>query len=95
MEQPGILGTAIKITAILDINTATSATITIEDPSRVDKVTSADMTKEANKVYSYVYQSTEGDQEGRYVATIYIVYGGYTVIKESSFEMINAFDTTD
>lgn len=83
-------GTAIKITVILTIPTATSAKITIDDPSETVKVNDADMTKEADKVYTYVWQSTKDtDQDGDYVVTISISSGGYTSISQDKFTLVD------
>ena len=84
------LGTAIKITTILNIDTATTATITIKDSSDSSKVTSTTMTKDQNKVYYYIWQSTNTatDNEGTYTAEITVTYGGYTAYTEKNFEMI-------
>lgn len=82
------LGTAVKITALISIDTADSATITIDDASETEKVSSANMTKEMNKVYSYTYQSSVNDDEGDYVATITIVSGIYTSVQQAKFTMI-------
>lgn len=83
-----IRGTAIKITATLDIATATSATITIDDPSNTEKVSNANMTKDADKIYSYVYQTTTSLNSGIYVVTIKITQGDYVSIQQSKFELL-------
>lgn len=83
-----VLGTSVKITSIINVNTATTAKITIDDPSEIVKVNAIDMTKDADKVYSYVYQSASTDEEGDYIATITITYGGYTAVVQKSFTMI-------
>ena len=90
-----ILGTALKLTIALDIDTATTAQIQIEDPSRVNKLDYTDMTKEADGIYSYVWQSDEDDNNGTWVATFKIVYGGYTSIYEKRIEMVDSYDPTD
>lgn len=81
------LGTAVKITVLLNIETPTSAQITIEDPSGLEKVSRANMTKEADKVYSYIYQSDDDDNEGTYVAVIEISYGSYTSMSKATFDL--------
>jgi len=86
-----LLGTAVKITTILDTDTAT-CTITIEDPSDSEKVTNASMTKADNKVYYYIWQSSSNYNEGIYTCRITAVSGDYTSIKEEEIEMIDQSD---
>lgn len=81
------LGTAIKIIAIINIDTATTATIKIVDPSSTTKINDVAMTKESNQVYSYVYQSNENDEEGKYIVTIKVTSSGYTSVRQHYFEM--------
>lgn len=90
-----ILGTAIKFTISLDIDTATTAQIQIEDPSRTNKLDYTNMTKDADGIYSYVWQSDEDDDCGTWVATFKIVYGGYTSIYEETVIMVSPFDDSD
>lgn len=87
-----ILGSSVKINVILNINTPTSIQIKIEDPTKVNKVSSANMTKEADSVYSYVYQSDIDDQSGSYVATVKVISSGYTVLKELVFDLYDPYD---
>lgn len=82
------LGTAVHITQTLSIATATTATITIVDPSNVTKVSSVSMTKDADYVYSYIYQSTSTDTAGEYIVTFTITYGGYTSIFQDKFKLV-------
>jgi len=82
------LGTAVKITALLNIATATSITITIDDPSESVKVNAASMTKEADGVYTYIYQSASTDDDGDYVMTITTVYNNYTGVIQDSFTLL-------
>ena len=85
------LGTAIKITTILNIDIATSASIVIKDGGDGTKVSSTAMEKEQNKVYFYIWQSTNNatDNAGTYTAEISVVYDGYTSYTEKQFEMID------
>lgn len=86
-----VLGEAVKFTVILNIATAT-CTITIEDPSLVDEVTNASMTKEADCIYSYTWQSVDDSYEGDYKVTVKAVSGNYTSIKVDKFELIDIDD---
>ena len=85
------LGTAIKISTILNIDTADTVTITIKDASNTAKISSTSMSKEQNKVYYYVFQTTNTSSwnEGVYTAEITVTYGGYTSYTEKGFEMID------
>jgi len=83
------LGTAVKITTILSVDNPDSVKITIEDPSDIEKVSSASMTKEADGIYYYIWQSDEdNDDEGQYEATIKATKGSYTALSKIVFEMI-------
>ena len=82
------LGTAVKITVMLNIATASTATITIDNPSETVMIDSAAMTKAADGVYTYIYQSTSTDEEGTYIATISASYGGYTAVVQDSFILV-------
>lgn len=82
------IGTAVKFTVVINVDTATSAKITIENPSGSEIIDSVDMTSEADRVYSYVWQSSESNTthtEGTYTITIDIGYGGYTTRQQSAF----------
>ena len=81
-------GTAIKITTVLNIDTPESAKITIKDSSDAVKIDSADMTRAADKVYYYIYQSDRANDHGRFKITIRVVYGGYTGLVEDYFDLV-------
>ncbi len=83
-----LLGTSVKITALLNVDTVTSATVTIKDSANVEKVTDASMTNTANKVYTYIWQSLETYVEGDYIVTISITQGAYTTVKQSRFTLV-------
>ena len=83
-----ILGTAIKITSILNIATATTAKVTIEDPSGNATIDEVNMTKDADNVYSYIYQSDEDGDNGLYMVRVEVTYGGYTSVIEDEFELV-------
>jgi len=83
------LGSCIRISVVLnvDLESGDTAKITIEDPSDIEKVTQATMTEEAPKVYSYVYQSDEDDNDGIYTVTVEITKGDYTAVEQWTFEL--------
>lgn len=84
----GILGSIVKIFIILNIDTTTSAKITIDSPSEIEKVTSVNMTKDADRVYSYVYQSDADDEYGDYVLTATFVDGTSTLVVQDKFQLL-------
>ena len=88
-----LLGTAIKIIALLNVATPTTATITIEDQGSTEKITDATMTKDADAVYSYIWQSASTDNSGTYVIRLTIVNGGYTAVKEYQIELRKQSDS--
>ena len=83
-----VIGSAVKITTVLNIETAVVAIVTIYDPNGSVKIDSADMTKDANNVYSYVYQSDEDDTAGEYVAKIEVTSSGYVSVVEEKFTLL-------
>ena len=90
MAKDYILGTAIKINCVLNTEPAgTAVTISIYDPSRVKIIDSATMTKETDRVFSYVYQSTTTKTYGEYIYMITITANGYSVVEEGKMNFIN------
>lgn len=87
-----ILGTAIKISVLINVATATTALITIEDPSDIDEVTDGTMTKDGDGVYSYTWQSATTDDDGKYKVTVKITSGGYTSVKVAYFVTVDPDD---
>lgn len=83
LNDPYVLGTAVVITFILDdTDTLDTCKITIWDSCDSKQVNSANMTKSANKVYTYTYQSDEDDEEGKYTVQIDATSGSYTTREE-------------
>ena len=83
------LGTNINIGAILDdIPSATTATITIDDPGEVAKVEDVSMTQTEDYVYEYTLQSVSTWNDGTYIATITITNGDYTYVHQIKFELL-------
>jgi len=83
-KEEYVLGTAIKITTILN-RTATSVTIAIRTPSGVLAVNEASMSSETDEVYSYIYQSSNSNPEGEYIARITATDGSYNGVEEVTF----------
>jgi len=84
-----VLGTAIKITSVLSISYADSAKITIVDPYETVKVNAADMTHDADGVYSYIYQSASTDEEGDYIVTLSVSDGTYTAVVQEFVTLVD------
>ncbi len=90
MSRKFIMGTAVKITAILDTESPDSVQITVEDESQAKLVTKADMTQENTTVWSYVFQSQDsGRSPGTYRAIIFAKKGAYTSVTKQEFDMID------
>jgi len=85
--QKFYLGTAVKITTILSVATA-DVTIKVVDPVNTVKVNNAVVSKEADKVYAYTYQSASTDQDGDYIITISATTGGYTTVTQDKFTLV-------
>jgi hypothetical protein len=79
------LGTAVKIQTVLSLNNPDIVTIEIEDPSEKVKLDYVNMTKIADNVYQYIYQSSTNDYDGEYKITIKAKYGDYTSIDQNYF----------
>ena len=85
-----VMGTAIKITAVLDTISPDSVQITVEDSGRSKLVTLDDMTQEDTKVWTYIFQSHDsGRTPGTYRAIIKVVKSGKTSLTYQSFDMID------
>lgn len=85
-----LLGSVMTITAILDIELESAATvkITIEDPTETVKVTNVNMTELNDHVYQYLYQSASTDDDGIYLSTITVTTGGKTIVRQDVFEIL-------
>lgn len=79
------LGTAVKIQTLLSQINPDIVTIEIEDPSEKVKIDYVAMSKVADNVYQYIYQSSTSDDDGEYKITIKAVYGSYTSIEQNWF----------
>jgi hypothetical protein len=83
------LGTALKVVAILDISTADSVKISIYDYARIELVNAVSMTKDANRVYSYTYQSNEDGSEGTYSIIVEALSGSNTSVEKVYVDFID------
>lgn len=81
-------GTAIKITSVLNIDTPTSALVSVRNPSTLPVVASEQMNKDDNGVYSYILQSYESWCEGDYTVTIKVMSGIYTSVTQAKFTIV-------
>ena len=79
-----ILGTAVKISSETNIQ-GDSATIDIYDPEETKLVDGASMTDAGNRVYEYIFQSTDAMESGEFCAIISVVKGSYTAMSNIKF----------
>lgn len=86
--QKFLLGTAVKITVIIDIDTADSALITIDNPEKSEVVSNVSMASVTEKVYTYTYQSSSTGKCGDYIVTIKITQGPYTSVSQRTFTLV-------
>lgn len=82
-------GTSIKITSVLNISTPTTARITVIDPSSISVITTRDMTKEADGIYTYILQTASTWTSGDYIVTIDITYAGYQAVTQQKFTLLD------
>jgi len=92
IEGSNILGTTMRVTIVVSVDTLTTATITIEDSSNIEKVTNATMTRETTGIYTYSYSSDIDDLDGTYIARVTLVSGTDTTIEELAFNMVDQSD---
>jgi len=87
------LGSVIKITVVFDV-APDSVNITIEDSGGTDQVDQVAMTVDDNssKVYTYTYQSSETDLEGKYEVFIRGVSGSNTSLAYTTFNLTDRED---
>ena len=83
------LGTAVRITTVLSLNSPTSVTIKIKDPGNSVVVNSVAMTADTTSVYSYIYQSSTTGTTGEYIVIIDAVYGSYNSRAVSNFTLVD------
>jgi len=86
-KQTFSLGTAVKITSIINVSGCSSVKLTLYDPGLTKKVEEADMTADTTTAYSYVYQSAITDLPGDYIAHVDATYGAYVGRKEVVFAL--------
>ena len=85
-ETKFLVGSAIKISAVISIDSAT-CTCTVKNESGQAKVTDASMTKIADKVYEYIFQSATTDDFGDYTAVVKIVSASGTSYEKIEFTL--------
>lgn len=84
------LGSAVAIIVFINVGSADSAKITIEDPFDGKIVNDVDMTKISNGIYCFTFQSTHFDNGGLvglYEATVKLVLGTFTASSSTVFEL--------
>lgn len=88
VPKTAVLGDAIRITALVTLATADTATITIDDPAETVKVDAVTMTKTADGVYTYILQSVKGWDCGAFTTTIKIGDGTNTATRQDSIQLL-------
>jgi len=88
MIQTYVLGTAVKLTAILeeDLPSGGVVTASIYDSQETLSVTDAATTEVADNVYEYIYQSTDNDIAGCYRVVFKVTVGDYTSMSTQTFK---------
>ena len=81
-----ILGAAVKISTTT-VAAATSATITINKPSGAQALSATSMTDDSGGLFSYVYQTTAGDDHGTYYADVKAALGAYFDVERIRFQL--------
>jgi len=79
MVETYVLGTAVRLTAILedDLLSGGAVTVTIYDSAETKVVDEASATEVAGNVFEYIYQSTDNDIDGCYRVIFSVTVGGY------------------
>ena len=86
--QTYVLGTAVKLTAILDeaLPSGGIVTASIYDSQDTLGVTDAAATEVTDNVFEYIYQSTDNDIGGNYRVVFKVVVGEYTSKSTQTFK---------
>ena len=82
-----VLGTSVKVLDFISVATVTSATATFKNPSGTVFLV-GNMTKDADGVYCYVWESAVTDPVGAYEVIIEIIYDGKPSVIKKSFTMV-------
>jgi len=86
MKRKYVLGTAVKVTSIVS-TTPDAMYITVKDPNGTTKLDEGAMSRDSDRVYSYIYQSSDIDTQGIYNIIIKAVNGSYTSVTTTQIEM--------
>ena len=89
--QEFVLGSAVKLTAILEdeISSRTTVTATIYDSRDIIAVEDADATEVTTKVFQYIYQSTDNNIAGTYRVIFKVTTGDYVSMAYDTFNFID------
>jgi hypothetical protein len=93
MVETFVLGTAVKLTAILEDDLPSGGTVkaSIYDSAETLVVNNAEATALTDNVFEYIYQSTDNDIAGCYRVVFTVTVGGYS---SKSTETIKFQDVT-
>ena len=88
MIETFVLGSAVKLTAILEDNLPVGGVVTasIYDSRDTLAVDDAATTKVADNVFEYIYQSTDNDIDGIYRVIFKTTVGNYTSMSTQTFK---------
>ncbi len=88
MVETFVLGSAVKLTAILedDLPSGGTITATIYDSQGTLAVDDAAVTEIADNVFQYIYQSTDNDIDGNYRVIFKITVGDYVSMSTQTFK---------
>ena len=94
MVETYVLGTAVKLTAILeeDLPEGGEVTATIYDSRNTLVVEDAATTEIADNVFEYIYQSTDNDIDGCYRVIFKVVVGDYTSMSTQTFKFLDVME---
>ena len=96
IDNTEVLGTAVKVTAVLsEDESATTVTLSIENPYSTDVISDVTMEEEASRVFSYTWQSADSgniNYAGIYEAIVKVQNGAHRTIGYQRFNLIDIID---
>ena len=89
--KPFVLGTAVKLTSILeeDLSSGGVVTASIYDSQDTLQVEDAATTEVASNVFEYIYQSTDNDIDGVYRVIFKATVGNYDSLSAQPFTFLD------
>jgi hypothetical protein len=87
-KQSYLLGTALKFSIVISVENPDSVSVMIQDDADTVVKAYSSATKVTNKIYEFVYQSSDTGSEGEYTAVIKVVNGIYTSLDKVEFKLL-------